>query len=177
MVLMGVDTKLEKKKNPKLQCGRSQSHCERPVKSKSIQWRERLDHYLSQSELKHSDQRIRIAELIVSSPGHLDAGKIVDLVRAKYPEIGVATVYRNIKTLCEASILNESLSDQSGRVVYELATDKEHHDHIICVDCGEVFEFQSAEIEKLQEVLSKDMAFKPVRHRHVIYAECLYGKR
>jgi Fur family ferric uptake transcriptional regulator len=140
------------------------------------QWQAQLREFLTREGLKHSDQRWKIAELILQTGGHLDAQQIVERVKEKHPEIGAATVYRNLKVLCDASILKESLMDPQGRVVYELFDDH-HHDHIICLDCGEIFEFHSDRIEDLQSSIARNMDFSEVRHRHVIFAKCTYGKR
>jgi Fur family ferric uptake transcriptional regulator len=164
----------------KYACGRKAVRSESmhaPARSRQ-EWQAQLRDYLVKTGLKHSDQRAKIAELILqggTAGVHLDAQGIVELVKKKHPEIGAATVYRNIKVLCDALILKESLTDTQGRVVYELYDD-EHHDHVVCLDCGEIFEFHNAKIESLQDGLVKEMEFTPLRHRHVIYAHCDYQK-
>ena len=97
-------------------------------------------------------------------------------VQRAYPGIGAATVYRSIKVLCDAKILRETLVDADGRVVYEVF-DEDHHDHIVCLDCGAIFEFHDSLIESRQERVAGELAFAPVRHRHVIYARCEYKKK
>lgn len=134
-------------------------------------WRARLDRYLASQGLKRSGPRLKVAELILAEGGHLDAREIVDRVRRKHPGIGQATVYRTLKTLCDAEMLKESLTDDKGRVVYE-HFGEEHHDHIVCLDCGEIFEFHSEAIEKAQSQVLGELGFTQVRHRHVIYANC-----
>ena len=141
------------------------------TQSRLAELQKRLSDYLAKQGLKYSEQRWKIAELILATSGHLDAQGIVEKVKQQHPEIGAATVYRNIKVLCEAAILKESLLDSQNRVVYELADD-EHHDHIVCVDCGGIFEFHSDKIERLQTGIVDDMEFKQVRHRHIVYAKC-----
>jgi Fur family ferric uptake transcriptional regulator len=136
---------------------------------------QQLRDYLSSQGLKYSEQRWKIAELILSTGGHLDAQAIVDRVKSKYPDIGAATVYRNLKVLCDASILKQSLNDPQGRVIYE-HFDDDHHDHIVCVDCGEIFEFHDEKMETLQNSVVKTMGFTEVRHRHVVYARCSFIK-
>lgn len=160
-----------------LPCGRKKTRCEGQEKARVSKWRETLEAYIAKEDLKHSKQRFQIAELIVSSGVHLDAKGILERVRKKYPEIGAATVYRNIKTLCDAKILHESMRDPSGHMVYELNTGEDHHDHIVCKDCGEIFEFNSEKLEVLQDSLAMEMGFEVVQHRHVIYAKCLFKER
>jgi Fur family transcriptional regulator, ferric uptake regulator len=147
-----------------------------PNASKLEEWHKQLRDFLSAEGLKYSEQRWKIAELILSTGGHLDAQGVVDRVKNRHPAIGAATVYRNLKVLCDARILKESLNDANGRVIYELFED-EHHDHIICVDCGEIFEFHSDKIESLQSTVVRGMNFKEVRHRHVVYAKCSFSNK
>jgi Fur family ferric uptake transcriptional regulator len=162
------------KKAKTLPCGRpATEHAGAPTAPKLEEWQQQLRVYLASQGLKHSDQRWKIAELILSTGGHLDAQGIVDRVKVKYPEIGAATVYRNLKVLCEARILKESLNDTHGRVIYELFED-DHHDHIVCLDCGEIFEFHNEKMEALQNTVVKGMGFAEVRHRHVVYAKCSF---
>jgi Fur family ferric uptake transcriptional regulator len=143
--------------------------------AKLSEWQSRLREFLTREGLKYTEQRWKIALLILSTGGHVDAQGIVDKVKQQHPDIGAATVYRNIKVLCDAKILKESLTDPQGRVVYELF-DEEHHDHIVCLDCGEIFEFHDEKIEALQTEVVRGLKFSQVRHRHVIYANCGYKK-
>lgn len=140
------------------------------------EWQERLRAFLSDQGLKYSEQRWKIAELILGTGGHLDSQALVERVKHEHPGIGAATVYRTVKVLCDANILKESLTDSHGRIVYELF-DEEHHDHVVCMDCGEIFEFHNDKIEALQNEIIRDMAFSQVKHRHVIYVKCQYGAR
>lgn len=159
-----------------LPCGRANCPPSVSLTAKQLDaWKMQLKDYLSSQGLKFTDQRWKIVELILSTGGHLDAQALVDQVRQKHTGIGSATVYRSIRLLCDASILKESLIDSHGRVFYELSG-SEHHDHIVCLDCGEIFEFQDQKIETLQRATTQKMQFKEVNHRHVIYAHCTYKK-
>jgi Fur family ferric uptake transcriptional regulator len=165
-------------KNPhtgkSLPCGRPGNPLSAPPTAKQFEiWQNQLRNYLISRGLKYTEQRWKIAELILSTGEHLDAQALVEQVRKRHAGIGPATVYRNIKVLCDAAILKESLTDANGRVVYELF-DEQHHDHIICLDCGEIFEFHDQKIESQQSVVTQKMNFKEIRHRHVIYARCTY---
>ncbi len=139
------------------------------------EWQKRLRDYLTQQGLKYSEQRWKIAELILSTGGHLDAQSLVERVKQQHPGIGAATVYRSLKVLTDAHILKESLMDSQGKVIYELFDD-DHHDHIVCMDCGEIFEFHDDKIESLQNGIVKEMQFSQVKHRHVIYVHCDFSK-
>jgi len=163
--------------NRLLPCGRSRpSRAAPPNQARLCQWQQQLKDYLTRSQLKYTEQRWKIAETILSTGGHLDAQALVEKVKGTHPGIGAATVYRSIKVLCDASILKESLTDAQGRVVYELFDD-DHHDHIICIDCGEIFEFHDEKIEAQQNAIARKLQFQQVRHRHVIYAHCGFGHK
>jgi len=140
------------------------------------QWKSQLKEYLVAQGLKFTEQRWKIVEHILSTGGHLDAQALVDQVKKRHSEIGAATVYRSIKVLCDANILKESLTDANGRVFYELYGG-EHHDHVVCLDCGEIFEFSDHKIESLQSAVIEKMQFKEVKHRHVVYANCAFAVR
>lgn len=134
-------------------------------------WQQKLRHYLSNKGLKWTEQRWTIARLILTTGGHLNAQNIVERVKDIEPGIGAATVYRNIKVLCEAGLLEDSHRSPDGHTLYELC-DEHHHDHIVCRDCGEIFEFHNDAIEDLQEKVAKDMGFGVEGHRHLIQARC-----
>jgi Fur family transcriptional regulator, ferric uptake regulator len=154
-----------------LPCGRIKITPSAPSAKQLDVWQNQLRSYLIDQGLKYTEQRWKIAELILSTGGHLDAQALVEQVKKRHSAIGTATVYRSLKVLCEAEILKESLIDAHGRVFYELA-DGQHHDHIICQDCGEIFEFHDSKIEAQQSVVAEKMDFKEVGHRHVVYAHC-----
>lgn len=140
---------------------------------KFAKWQLELKNYLEKNGLKYSGQRWKIAKLILERRGHFSAQEIVQEVLKVHPGIGPATVYRNLKVLCDARILRETLVDADGVVVYE-AYDELHHDHIVCLDCNEIFEFHEARIENLQEEIAEKLRFSEVRHRHIVYARCHY---
>ena len=136
-------------------------------------WAQKLNLFLANKRLKRSEQRLRVVEVFWDLGGHLTAQELVREVTQRFPAIGVATVYRNIKLLCEAKILHEAFSDGEGRAIYEFFDDDgEHHDHMVCRDCGTVFEFHSEEIEALQQSLLKKEGFREDGHRHVVYVRC-----
>jgi Fur family ferric uptake transcriptional regulator len=141
--------------------------------SQFLKWQKQLRDYLTSRELKYTEQRWKIAELILATGGHLDTQQLVERVHEVHSGIGAATVYRTIKVLCDASILKESLTDFDGKVYYELF-DEEHHDHIFCLDCNQIFEFHEHKIESLQKAVLEKMDFQEIRHRHVIYAHCTF---
>jgi Fur family ferric uptake transcriptional regulator len=168
LVVAGIKTKTE------LACGRPREEVGKRALAPDLKdWTKRLEEYLSAQKLRSSEQRWKIAELIVGLGEHFSAQELIARVRKRYPEMGAATVYRNLKVLCEAGLLRETLDDGDGRVIYEVG-DEEHHDHIVCLDCGEIFEYHEEKIEQLQGELAERMRFRIASHKHVLYAHCTY---
>jgi Fur family ferric uptake transcriptional regulator len=85
-------------------------------------------------------------------------------------DIGLATVYRVLAQFEQAGLLNRS-NFESGKAVYEL-NEGQHHDHLVCLDCGKVEEFYDAEIEKRQHAVAKAKGFAIADHSLSIYANC-----
>lgn len=157
-------------------CGRPLAAHPAPSAESLRAWEKKLRDWLSMNKLKFTEQRWSIAHILLKYGGHLDATQLVKRVKQNDPKIGAATVYRCIKVLCDAGLLQQSLQDAQGRVVFELP-DETHHDHIICSDCGEIFEFHNHAIESLQTDIAQAEGFTLSGHRHVIYARCNMLKR
>jgi Fur family ferric uptake transcriptional regulator len=133
--------------------------------------REKLQSHIKGRDLNQSESRNQILEVILDLPAHFSIGELLRRVQELYPNIGTATVYRNMPNFTDAGILRETLTDEQGLKVYEIA-EEEHHDHIVCLDCGHIFEFHDEAIEKAQDKLSSHLQFTPVHHKHVMYAHC-----
>lgn len=134
---------------------------------------ERFKTYLTSQGLKFTRQRQAIAEVFFdASTHHLSLIDLLDLAKARQPSVGYATVYRTMKILAESGLATEHKFAE-GNVRYEPAEVGEHHDHLICVNCGRIVEYEDDEIERLQEELARQRGFRVVSHRHEIYAECI----
>jgi Fur family ferric uptake transcriptional regulator len=127
--------------------------------------------YLAQKGLKSTKQRDIIAAKFFSSPGHLSIEGLLALAREEYPKLGYATVYRTLKLLTECGLAAERRFGE-GQTMYETAGDLEHHDHLICLECGHVLEFHNEEIERAQEHVARSFGFNVIRHRHELYGLC-----
>ena len=130
---------------------------------------EKLNAYLGRNGLKQTRQREAILDVFIEAGGHLTSEDLHQLVRERYPEVGVATVYRALKLFVEAGVAHAS-TFREGITVYE--AEQEHHDHIVCVGCGRIVEFSNDEIERLQEVVAKEHGFRLTRHRHHLFGYC-----
>jgi Fur family ferric uptake transcriptional regulator len=132
---------------------------------------------LKQNGLKVTTQRVAILEVLNSRPGkHLTAEEIYDYVRKKYPDIGLATVYRTIQLLSELDVIDK-LNLDDGYVRYEIGRkNKEeachHHHHLICLDCGNIYAFQDDLLETLEERIRNTLGFQVVDHEVKLYGHC-----
>lgn len=131
---------------------------------------------LKANGLKVTNQRIAILEVLEDRPGeHLTAEEIYGFVKEKYPEIGLATVYRTIQMLSELEVIDK-LNLDDGFVRYEIGNrDKEgshHHHHLICQNCHSVLTFEDDLLEVLEERIHKSLGFKVIDHEVKLYGYC-----
>ncbi len=135
------------------------------------QLRARLNDYMARHGLRSTEQRRVVTELFFASDGHLSIEELLDQVRIKEPRIGYATVYRTLKLLKECGLAFERhFGDGVSR--YEVAWSDEHHDHLICVECEKIIEFEDEGIENLQREVAAKHGFKLVRHKLELYGVC-----
>ncbi len=129
-----------------------------------------LEH-IQKSGLRRTAQRDLILEVFLKTEEHLASEDLYWLVNKQDPNVGHTTVYRTLKLLTEAGLAREvRLGD--GRTYYEHHFEHEHHDHMICTECGKVIEFFSAEIEELQDEMAEKFSFKPTHHSLRILGVC-----
>ena len=120
--------------------------------------------------LKVTSQRLAILEAVRGGPSHFTAQEIFEAVAARSPDIGFATVYRFLRTLSEKHYVTEvRLGGMPAR--YEWAA-KHHHDHLTCVSCSRIVEFENVEIERLQERTAKLHGFILTSHVLELYGVC-----
>jgi Fur family transcriptional regulator, ferric uptake regulator len=130
-----------------------------------------LDQYLEQHKLKQTQQRRQIVECFLKINAHVDAEELLSKLRQEGLEIGLATVYRTLNLLRDAGLVEEH-SFNDGRSVFEVAQPHAHHDHLICLECGIVIEFENSEIEKIQKEIATKYAMTLKSHRLDLYGVC-----
>ena len=128
--------------------------------------------YLAQKGLKSTRQRdIILDEFLKAGSHHLSTEELYLKLRRKHPTIGYATVYRTLKLFAECGIAAEChFSNRETR--YEASSGEEHHDHLICTECGSIIEFEDSRIEQLQERVAGEHGFKIVSHRLELFGLC-----
>ena len=130
---------------------------------------------LKSSGLKVTLPRIKILEIFQRSQRrHLTAEDVYKALLVEGADIGLATVYRVLMQFEQAGLLSRS-NFESGKAVFEI-NEGQHHDHLVCLDCGKVEEFYDAEIEKRQHAVAKAKGFAIADHSLSIYANCTKDK-
>jgi Fur family ferric uptake transcriptional regulator len=114
-----------------------------------------LSEYLVQHGLKRSTQREVILDAFLRAGSHVSVEDLLRIVKRRDPAVGRTTIYRTLKLFQEAGLWN-----------------RDHHDHLVCVSCGEIIEFQSPEIETLQDDIANGLGFVIEGHRHTIFGRC-----
>lgn len=117
--------------------------------------------------LRMTEQRRVIATVLEDADDHPDVEELYARASGVDPKISLATVYRTVKLFDEAGIL-EKLDFRDGRARYEDA-EREHHDHLIDLNSGEVIEFVDEEIEALQEKIAAKLGYELKGHRMELY--------
>ena len=141
---------------------------------------EKLDRFrrlLKERGLKTTSQRMAILKVLLSQPdSHLTAEEIYDLVKKDWPDIGLATVYRNIQLLSEMHLIDR-LNLDDGYVRYEIGDQDRsdhhhHHHHMICMNCGRVFAFQEDLLDNLEQKIEQTTGFIISDHEVKLYGRC-----
>ena len=127
----------------------------------------RLEQRCMDSGMRMTEQRRVIARVLSEAEDHPDVEQVYQRASEIDDNISIATVYRTVRMFEEAGIL-ERHDFGDGRARYEEAS-KDHHDHLIDVNSGEVIELRNEEIEELQRVVAEKLGYKLVDHRLELY--------
>lgn len=131
---------------------------------------EQLKRIIREMGLKVTGQRMAILESLAGGRAHVTALEVFEAVNVKHPEIGFATVYRFLRKMAEQKLVTEvRMGGLPAR--YEL-TPKRHHDHLTCVSCGLIVEFENSQIESLQERVANEHNFRLTHHVLELYGMC-----
>ncbi|MDH3326882.1 MAG: ferric iron uptake transcriptional regulator [Gammaproteobacteria bacterium] len=126
---------------------------------------------LKDAGLKATLPRVKILEVLEQTDNtHMSAEDICNVFAENNEDIALATVYR-VLTQFEAAGMVCRHRFEDGRAVFELNRG-DHHDHLVCMKCGEVVEFVDSIIEERQEQIAKDAGFEMTDHCLYIYGIC-----
>jgi len=132
---------------------------------------QKLTAYLSSQGLRSTKQRDTILHVFIDAGRHLSAEELYMRVRESHPGIGFATVYRTLKLLAEAGLADERRFED-GFTRYEFKDSGNHHDHLICTQCGAILEFENERIEALQQDVARRNHFQVRSHKLELYGLC-----
>ena len=122
--------------------------------------------------LKATLPRLKILEVFqTGAQRHMSAEDVFRVLLQDRSDVGLATVYRVLAQFEQAGILSRN-HFESGKSVYEL-NEGQHHDHLVCLDCGRVEEFYDADIESRQHEVAKAKGFAIADHALSLYANCV----
>ncbi len=142
---------------------------------KTIEYEKLLENFkilLKKNGLKFTIQREIILDTLYNSNEHLAPESLHQLIQKRHPDLktGIATVYRTLSLLEDENLVT-SLSFGAQGKKYELGA-KDHHDHLICTECGSITEFVDDAIEKRQHEITDSLNFKMSDHSMQIYGIC-----
>lgn len=128
-------------------------------------------HELKNTGLKATLPRLKILEIFqTSAHRHLSAEDVFRVLLSERSDIALATVYRVLTQFEQAGLLSRNHFD-GGKSVYEL-NEGQHHDHLVCLDCGHVEEFFDEDIEQRQKTIAAEKGFDIADHALSLYAHC-----
>lgn len=128
--------------------------------------------YLREQGLPVTPQREAVANVLFNSTGHLSVEDIEGKLRGAGERIGKATIYRTVEILVRSGLVEEHDFGEGFRRYEHLFGQAPVHEHLICINCHHVVEFQSTEVVRLQEETARYHGFIPTRHRLEIYGLC-----
>jgi Fur family ferric uptake transcriptional regulator len=137
--------------------------------AKAVKEIEVLKQHLTKHSLKLTRQREFILGTFLKME-HVTAEQMYHLLAKKDPHIGLATIYRTLKLLCDTGLAQER--HFGSQTQFDNVSHKGHHDHLICTSCGAIVEFQNCQIEQLQEEVANRNGFTIKTHKLELYGLC-----
>ena len=132
----------------------------------------RLDDFIRHKGLRRTAQREVIVKAAFSKDEHFSADDLLERVRKTDADTSRATIYRTLGLLVEAGLLREIDLGDDQTTYDPNFLDKPTHNHLVCIDCGRVVEFEDAQLELLHASVTQRLGFKPIRQTLKIEATC-----
>lgn len=130
-----------------------------------------VERYMRERGLRWTSQRRLVASVALRNHTHFSADELLAMCRTEDRAISRATVYRTLGMLEDAGIV-EGLDTGEGGRKFEHVLGHEHHDHMICTECGTILEFRDDELERRQEMAAQRNGFKITSHSLKLYGLC-----
>ncbi len=135
-----------------------------------------FEEYLEKNEGRYTKTKKFISNEIFGLSDHFEVETFIDHLRAKTKDVSRATVYRTIKQLLDAGLL-QKISTKDGKVFYEQSRPKNEHAHLICNICGKIFEMHDKQLRKRIDTYCDNMDFNVEYQSIHIYGECKQCKQ
>lgn len=132
---------------------------------------ERFRDYLRKQGLRFTPERKKILEEVFSIRTHFEADELLVRFRNRGERVSRASIFRTLKVLVNSGLLSR-IAIEENRAYYEHILGRVHHDHLICMGCGKIIEFNNAEIENLQASICDEYGFLPTNHILKINGYC-----
>jgi Fur family ferric uptake transcriptional regulator len=130
----------------------------------------RYKNFLLKNHLKNTNQRKILFDYIIRQKKHFSIDDVIDAAKKKSPYLGQATVYRMLNTMHRSGEIQEHSFRE--RTLYEVKNPDEHHDHLICIECDDIVEFNSPDIEDMQDQIAEENGYRLVDHRLDLKGVC-----
>jgi len=130
-----------------------------------------LENYISKNNLKITSQRRVVLKTFLDSEKHVSVEELYNAISKTESKIGLATVYRTLALLTKSGLASE-MDFGDGQKRYEHCYMHEHHDHMLCTECGKIIEFNHPLIEKFQEEVATQNGFTITSHKLDLIGIC-----
>jgi Fur family transcriptional regulator, ferric uptake regulator len=134
--------------------------------------RQRFWDFLAHKNLRLTGQRRAIIETVFSIGQHFTADQLLEWSRQRDKSVSRATVYRTLPLLTESGLVRQMDFGKDHMVYDPNYAERPRHNHIVCLDCGKMVEFESDKLEELEEEISNRFGFSVKSHRLQITATC-----
>jgi Fur family transcriptional regulator, ferric uptake regulator len=134
--------------------------------------RQRIYDFIEEKGLRKTTQRDAIIEAAFSTTDHYTAEELLTMSRKIEPSVSRATVYRTLPLLVACGVLKEMDFGKEFKYYDPNYNDHPHHNHLICVDCDKIVEFEDVNIDTLENCISKRLGFSPAKKIVRIEAKC-----
>lgn len=131
----------------------------------------RFIEYIKQRGLKRTPEREKVLREALAMEGHFEADELAFRLRKKGSRISRATVYRTLPLLVKAGLLNRVIHGEKHQHYEPIHAEREH-DHLICLRCGKITEFQNRALKKLEEEICRKNDFEPQKYLVEIFGYC-----
>ncbi|MCB0512897.1 MAG: transcriptional repressor [Bacteroidetes bacterium] len=133
--------------------------------------KEVLTNYIEKNQLRKTPERFSILEMIYDTEGHFDAEQLYINIKNKSINVSRATVYNTLDVLVACELVTKHQFG-SNHAVYEKAYGSRQHDHLICMECGEVFEFCDPRLHQIKQTAAELFDQKVRNHALTLYGNC-----